>query len=155
MGVHAELISKQHIQLRVYHQAQGSMHLMHIIFTAAALFALADAHPANSIGSDQDEDDLEDRSTPGKCSEVHPTACAVLYDDENCEGWSFAVPIGTTDLPEEYQNDAEVVVVKSGCKLIGYDLASHISSLGGSSFCDATNSSGDRYCDILEGFLRD
>ena len=50
---------------------------------------------------------------------VPPTSCAVLYDDENCEGWSFEVPTGTSDLPEEYRNDAEVVVVRSGCRLTG------------------------------------
>ena len=50
---------------------------------------------------------------------VPPTSCAVLYDDENCEGWSFNVPTGTSDLPKEYRNDAEVVVVRSGCRLTG------------------------------------
>ena len=37
----------------------------------------------------------------------------------------------------------------------GYDLASHLLSLGRSSFCDATNSPTDKYCEILEDFLRD
>ena len=68
----------------------------------------------------QDVEVSEAGSTPGKCPVVvPPTACAVLYDDENCEGWSFEVPTGTSDLPEEYRNDAEAVVVRSGCRLTG------------------------------------
>ena len=69
-----------------------------------------------SISSDQDE---AQRSTPGSCSSVPDGFCAVLYDDENCAGWSFDVPTGTYDLPSFYRNDAEVVVVKRGCKLTG------------------------------------
>ena len=46
----------------------------------------------------------------------------MLYDDENCEGWSHKVPYESYpayDLPKDNRNDAEVVVVRSGCKFTG------------------------------------
>ena len=61
----------------------------------------------------------EDRSELGRCPRVPDGYCAVLYDDENCEGWSHNIPTGTSELPEEFKNDAEVVVVKNGCKFTG------------------------------------
>ena len=69
-----------------------------------------------SISSDQDE---RRRSTPGECQSVTHGSCAVLYGKRNCEGWSINIPSGTHDLQEDYRNDAEVVVVKAGCKFIG------------------------------------
>ena len=79
-------------------------------------------HQISTSPQDEDGGDGEDRSTPGKCPMVPPTSCAVLYDDENCKGWSFEVPTGTSEIPEDYRNDAEVVVVRSGCKLTGEGL---------------------------------
>merc|ERR1712038_2067335 len=117
---------------------------------AASAFKIDTAAAAvGSISSDQDE---EQRSTPGNCSSVPAGYCAVLYDDEDCAGWSFVVPSGTYDLPEELRNDAEVVVVGAGCKFTGYD---SVGSRGASSFCDALNSPVDRFCDIFDNYLRD
>ena len=86
------------------------------------LFAVFLGHKISTSPQDEDGGDGEDRSTPGKCPVVPPTSCAVLYDDENCKGWSFEVPTGTSEIPEEFRNDAEVVVVRSGCKLTGEGL---------------------------------
>ena len=93
------------------------------LFIAMIFAAGASAVPAakssavrGSISSDNDE---EQRSAPGSCGSVPAGFCAVLYDDENCEGWSFNVPSGAYDLPEDYRNDAEVVVVGAGCRLTG------------------------------------
>ena len=83
--------------------------------TKSALAPLATAG-TGSISSDQDE---RRRSTPGKCMSVTHGSCAVLYGKTNCEGWSINIPSGTHDLQEDYRNDAEVVVVKGGCKFIG------------------------------------
>ena len=69
-----------------------------------------------SISSDQDE---RIRSRPGKCWSVTHGSCSVLYGKTNCEGWSINIPSGIHDLQEDYRNDAEVVVVKGGCKFIG------------------------------------
>ena len=63
--------------------------------------------------------DEEQRSEAGSCSTVPDGYCAVLYDDEDCRGWSFEVPSGSYDLPEDLRNDAEVVVVRAGCKFTG------------------------------------
>jgi len=131
------------------------MAAIHILVVVLIAVAGASAHPAagavamGSISSDQDE---AQRSTPGSCSSVPDGFCAVLYDDENCAGWSFDVPTGTYDLPSFYRNDAEVVVVKRGCKLTGYNF---VDTTGAASFCDALNSPVDRYCDIFDSYLRD
>ena len=50
--------------------------------------------------------------------------CALLFDDENCGGWEYEVPIGYSELPRfalsgPTKNDAESVWVKPGCKFIG------------------------------------
>ena len=67
--------------------------------------------------------DDDDRTMQGRCPHVPDGYCAVLYDDENCEGWSQKIPTGSYDLPKELRNDAEVVVVRKGCKFTGTTLA--------------------------------
>ena len=69
----------------------------------------------------------DDRSELGRCPRVPDGYCAVLYDDENCEGWSYVIPTGAFDLPEELRNDAEIVVVKSRCKFTG---TTYLTSIG-------------------------
>ena len=83
---------------------------------ASAVPAAKSTAIAGSISSDNDE---EQRSEPGSCGTVPDGYCAVLYDDEDCRGWSFNVPTGSYDLPEDLRNDAEVVVVRAGCKFTG------------------------------------
>jgi len=58
-------------------------------------------------------------SCPGKT--VPSTACALLYDNEDCEGWEYQVPRGYSELGWTKRNDAESVLVRHGCKFIGYD----------------------------------
>ena len=89
-----------------------------MIFAAAAsaVPAKKKSAVAGSISKDNDE---EQRSEAGSCNTVPDGYCAVLYDDEDCHGWSFEVPNGSYDLPEDLRNDAEVVVVKAGCKFTG------------------------------------
>ena len=50
--------------------------------------------------------------------------CALLYDEEDCDGWEYKVPIGYSELPSfsfsgPKRNDAESVLVRPGCKFIG------------------------------------
>ena len=50
--------------------------------------------------------------------------CALLFDEEDCEGWEFEVPVGYTELDRfsvrgPKKNDAESVLVRPGCKFIG------------------------------------
>ena len=50
--------------------------------------------------------------------------CALLYDEEDCDGWEYEVPIGYSELPSfsfsgPKRNDAESVLVRPGCKFIG------------------------------------
>lgn len=47
--------------------------------------------------------------------------CAILYDDDGCEGWELPVKQGYTELTWWYRNDAEAVLVKRGCTLVAYD----------------------------------
>ena len=84
--------------------------------TASAVPAKKKSAVAGSISKDNDE---EQRSEAGSCNIVPNCYCAVLYDDEDCRGWSFEVPTGSYDLPEDLRNDAEVVVVRAGCKFTG------------------------------------
>lgn len=50
---------------------------------------------------------------------VPSNKCATLFDDKDCDGWALDVSTGYTELPYSKKNDAEAVVVKAGCKLIG------------------------------------
>ena len=79
---------------------------------------LAPPSPARvgAITSNQNEDVM---SSPERCSSVPYGNCGVLYGEKNCEGWSINIPQGSNDLHEDYRNDAEVIVVKKGCKFIG------------------------------------
>ncbi|CAB4063442.1 unnamed protein product [Lepeophtheirus salmonis] len=54
---------------------------------------------------------------------VPPGMCAVIYDDDGCEGWEKPLPTGYTKLSFRYRNDAEAVIVKKGCVFTGYDHA--------------------------------
>merc|ERR1712150_217248 len=58
-------------------------------------------------------------SCPGKT--VPSSACALLYDNEDCKGWEYQVPRGYSELGFTKRNDAESVLVRQGCKFIGYD----------------------------------
>lgn len=76
------------------------------------------------------------------CANAHFAAdtCAVLFDDDDCEGWERPVPEGYTALGYWKKNDAESVVVKAGCTFIGYDEAGEEASARGRSIVvDASN----------------
>eukprot|EP00096_Caligus_rogercresseyi_P002472 TRINITY_DN1460_c0_g1_i1.p1 TRINITY_DN1460_c0_g1~~TRINITY_DN1460_c0_g1_i1.p1 ORF type:complete len:290 (-),score=40.06 TRINITY_DN1460_c0_g1_i1:230-1054(-) len=64
-----------------------------------------------------------ERIFQNECTEksVPPGMCAVLFDDDGCEGWEHAIPEGYTELSWWYRNDAESVVVKKGCVFKGFD----------------------------------
>jgi hypothetical protein len=53
--------------------------------------------------------------------DVSGNDCAKLYDDDGCGGWGLGISTGFTELDFWKRNDAESVVVKAGCKFIGYD----------------------------------
>ncbi len=55
---------------------------------------------------------------------VPSNMCATLFDDDDCGGWALNVPTGYTELSYWKKNDAEAVVVKAGCRLIGYTMSS-------------------------------
>ena len=50
---------------------------------------------------------------------VPSNMCAVMYDDDDCDGWALNIPRGYTELSIWKRNDAEAVVVKPGCRFIG------------------------------------
>merc|ERR1711963_548100 len=88
---------------------------------AAAVSAIPAKKKSAVAGSISKADDEEQRSEAGSCNTVPDGFCAVLYDDEDCRGWSFQVPNGSYDLPEDLKDDAEVVVVRAGCKFTGFN----------------------------------
>ena len=50
--------------------------------------------------------------------------CAILYDEEDCGGWSFEAPEGYSELENfaltgPKTNDAESVLVREGCRFTG------------------------------------
>lgn len=68
-----------------------------------------------------------------------PWSCAVLFDDNKCKGWAFAVEQGYTELPYMKKDDAESAVVREGCVLTGYDEAhASVSKRGLKVVVDAT-----------------
>ena len=45
--------------------------------------------------------------------------CAMLFDEEDCTGWSAEVSNGYSELSYRERNEAESIIVKPGCKFIG------------------------------------
>ena len=45
--------------------------------------------------------------------------CAILFDEEDCAGWSAEVSTGYSELSFRERNEAESVIVKPGCKFVG------------------------------------
>ena len=45
--------------------------------------------------------------------------CAMLFDEEDCAGWSAEVSTGYSELSYRERNEAESVIVKPGCKFEG------------------------------------
>merc|ERR1711915_1042610 len=66
-----------------------------------------------------------------KCAEMPDNGtCAILFDEDDCDGWQLAVNEGYTELPDKTsfsltdkpkKNDAEAVLVRDGCVFVGYD----------------------------------
>merc|ERR1712107_213181 len=60
-----------------------------------------------------------------------PSTCAILFDDDGCDGWQAPVGEGYTKLKDgnlkdifvdrPKANDAEAVLVRKGCVFVGYD----------------------------------
>uniref|UniRef100_A0A0K2TLI2 Uncharacterized protein n=1 Tax=Lepeophtheirus salmonis TaxID=72036 RepID=A0A0K2TLI2_LEPSM len=66
--------------------------------------------------------------------------CAILFDDDGCEGWEKPIATGYQKLSFRYRNDAETVVVRKGCIFTGYDHdGSRESSRGDKVVIDARN----------------
>merc|ERR1711879_430365 len=62
-------------------------------------------------------------SEPCQDMKVPEGKCAVLFDEEDCTGWSAEVSSGYSELSYRQRNEAESVIVKPGCKFVGYDRA--------------------------------
>merc|ERR1712193_14936 len=74
--------------------------------------------------------------TRSKCTTVPSNVCAVVYDDEKCNGWALNINEGEImfkwwdPVLYWYRNDIESVSVRKGCTFTGFD----DSSLNGGSF---------------------
>ena len=103
--------------------------------------------------------------TRSKCVEVPSNLCAVVYDDEKCNGWALNINEGEVGyicmfcqknlfhiyttfqimfkwwdpVYYWYRNDIEAVSVRKGCTFTGFD----DSSLNGGSFTIRSSSSKD------------
>ena len=53
------------------------------------------------------------------CPPVPENFCATLYEGGDCDGWALNIGRGYTELPHAKKNEAESVVLRAGCKLIG------------------------------------
>jgi len=62
-----------------------------------------------------------------QCSSVFnwsDNQCATLYQDQNCIGWGLDLAVGYTELTKiNRHNDAELVIIRPGCKFVGYEYA--------------------------------
>ena len=53
------------------------------------------------------------------CPPVPENFCATLYEGGDCGGWALNIGRGYTELPHAKKNEAESVVLRAGCRLIG------------------------------------
>merc|ERR1712221_33311 len=87
--------------------------------------------------------------TRSKCVPVPNNVCAVVYDDEKCNGWKLNIAEGEImfkmwdPVYYWYRNDIESVSVRSGCTFTGFDdsslneatLPSDLETVTGMSHC--------------------
>jgi hypothetical protein len=72
--------------------------------------------------------------------------CAILYDDDGCNGWKEPIAVGYRELGWSRYDDAESVVVRKGCVFTGFQYASdNPSKRGRSVIVDATHQATDFY----------
>ncbi|XP_023341910.1 uncharacterized protein LOC111711720 [Eurytemora carolleeae] len=94
------------------------------------LLASASANPQFLKGAKETYESVKARL---QCAEMpNDGTCAILFDDDDCTGWQLKVKEGYTELPEAgglkklfiddaKEDDAEAVLVRKGCVLVGYD----------------------------------
>merc|ERR1712244_57756 len=90
--------------------------------------------------------------TRSKCVDVPSNLCAVVYDDEKCNGWALNINEGEImfkwwdPVYYWYRNDIESVSVRKGCTFTGFD----DSSLNGGSFTIRSSSSKDTHVTLSD-----
>merc|ERR1711936_1022588 len=90
--------------------------------------------------------------TRSKCVEVPSHLCAVVYDDEKCNGWALNINQGEImfkwwdPVYYWYRNDIESVSVRRGCTFTGFD----DSSLNGGSFTIRSGSTSDTHVTLSD-----
>merc|ERR1711917_34395 len=110
------------------------------------------------------KDGIGSFSTRLKCGELpNDGTCAVLFDEDDCSGWSLSVKEGYTKLPSQSLSDlalgtfidnpkgddAEAVLVRNGCTLIAYDRPKDaLLGKGDTAVIAATR--GDRYVNLAK-----
>merc|ERR1712032_659336 len=90
--------------------------------------------------------------TRSKCVTVPSNLCAVVYDDEKCNGWALNINEGGImfkwwdPVYYWYRNDIESVSVRKGCTFTGFDDR----SLNGGSFTIRSGSSKDTHVTLSD-----
>jgi len=90
--------------------------------------------------------------TRSKCTTVPSNLCAVVYDDEKCNGWALNINEGEImfkwwdPVLYWYRNDIESVSVRKGCTFTGFD----DSSLNGGSFTIRSGSGADTHVTLSD-----
>lgn len=90
--------------------------------------------------------------TRNKCVDVPSNLCAVVFDDEKCNGWKLDINEGEImfkwwdPIYYWYRNDIESVSVRKGCTFTGFD----DSSLNGGSFTIRSGSSSDSHVTLSD-----
>ena len=88
--------------------------------------------PTELGATEKDTTTITSTTTPApisKCSfkaDWSGNQCATLYQDQYCIGWRHDLSIGYTELTKiNRQNDAELVVIRPGCKFVGKLINDH------------------------------
>jgi len=70
---------------------------------------------------------VDDAGRPAACTELTPSACAVLYDSGTCGGgWNLVVTPGTQKTLKyfsgdwKYRNDIDTIGLRNGCTFTGF-----------------------------------
>ena len=48
-----------------------------------------------------------------------PEACGMVFDNDRCTGWQLKINVGFTKLGPRHNNDAEALIARNGCILVG------------------------------------
>jgi len=96
-----------------------------LLFTGVAVSLFA-----SCLGAPGLFDEYNKLITRLTCAEMpNNGTCAIIFDNDDCDGWQLHVNEGYTELPKKKlsfrdkvkEDDAEAVLLRNGCVFIGYE----------------------------------